>query len=122
MVLAAEWMLTCSWRADRCAAHELPWVLGHALSRKAIPGGTAKNDQSDAQHIAGLLRGGRLPQASVSPAAMRATRALRRRRMPLTRTRAALLAHVPNTNSPSHLPAIGQQIAYQATREGGTER
>jgi hypothetical protein len=43
---------------------------------KAIHGGTAKNDQIDSHKIAALLRGGLLPQASVSPAAMRATRDL----------------------------------------------
>jgi len=37
-----------------------------------------------------VLRGGMLPQASVSPAAMRATRDLLRRRTHLMRTRAEL--------------------------------
>ena len=44
---------------------------------------TAKNDRIDARKIAVLLRGGLLPPASVSPAARRATRALRWRRVPL---------------------------------------
>jgi hypothetical protein len=42
----------------------MPFVLGHALSLKAIHGGKAKNDKSDAHKIAVLLRGGMLPQAS----------------------------------------------------------
>src|SRR5262252_6508341 len=66
---------------------------------KAIHGGKAKNDKIDSQKIAVLLRGGMLPQASVYPAEMRATRDLLRRRMHLTRKRAELLAYVPNTNS-----------------------
>src|SRR6266436_3362630 len=61
---------------------------------KAIHGGKAKNDKIDSQKIAVLLRGGMLPQAYVSPAEMRATRDLLRRRMHLARKRGELLAHV----------------------------
>jgi hypothetical protein len=105
--------------ADLWAAAGIPFVLGHALSMKAVHGGTAKNDQIDAQKIAALLRGGMLPQASVSPAERRATRDLLRRRTPLRRKRAELLAHVPNTNSQYNLPEIGKKIAYNANRDGG---
>src|SRR5207244_3400405 len=110
------------WLADLCAAHGLPCVLGHALSMKAMHGGKAKNDQIDAHTIAVLLRGGMLPQASVSPAEMRATRDLLRRRLPLARTRGALLAHVHKTNSPYTLPAIGTKIASKTNRDGVAER
>jgi hypothetical protein len=55
---------------------------------KAIHGGKAKNDTIDAHKIAVLLPGGMVPQAYVYPAARRATRDLRRRRMPLMRQRA----------------------------------
>src|SRR5262245_57747064 len=89
---------------------------------KAIHGGQATNDKSDSQKIAALLRGGMLPQASVYPAAMRATRAVLRRRMQLAHKRAELLAHVQNTNSQYNLPAIGKKLAYKATRDGGAER
>ena len=122
IVLAAECMFTWYWLADLCADHGLPFVLGHALYMKAIHGGKAKNDTSDAQKIAVLLRGGMLPQAYVSPAAMRATRALLRRRMPLARKRGALLAHVHNTNSQDNLPTIGTNIAYTTNRDGVAER
>src|SRR5438132_10972762 len=89
---------------------------------KAIHGGKAKNDKIDSQKIAALRRGGMLPQASVYPAEMRATRDLVRRRTPLMRKRAALLAHVQNTNSQYNLPDIGKKIAYKANREGVAER
>jgi hypothetical protein len=85
---------------------------------KASHGGKAKNDKIAAQKIAVLLRGGMMPQAYVSPAAMRATRALLRRRGPLARKRAELLAHIHNTNSPYNLPERGQRRADQAHREG----
>jgi transposase len=89
---------------------------------KAIHGGKAKHDTIDSQKSAALLRGGMLPQAYVYPAAMRATRDLLRRRMPLAHKRAELLAHVQQTTSQDNLPAIGKKIAYQANREGVAER
>jgi Transposase IS116/IS110/IS902 family len=63
-----------------------------------------------------------LPQAYVSPAAMRATRDLLRRRMSLPRQRAELLAHIQHTHSPYNRPAIGQKLASQANRDGVAER
>jgi len=89
---------------------------------KAIHGGTAKHDTIDAHKIAILLRGGLLPQAYVYPAEMRATRDLLRRRMPRMRQRAALLAHLQQTNSPYNLPELGQKLADKANRDGVAER
>src|SRR5919199_6952312 len=74
-------MFTWYWLADLCTREGMPFVLGHALSMKAMHGGKAKNDKIDSQKSAVLLRGGRLPQAYGYPAAMRATRDLLRRRM-----------------------------------------
>jgi transposase len=122
IVVAVECLFTWYWLADLWADEGVPFVLGHALSMKAIHGGKAKNDQIDSHKIAALLRGGMLPQAYVYPAQMRATRDLLRRRMPLARKRAELLAHVQNTNSQSNLPAIGKKIASKANREGVAER
>ena len=122
LVVAVECIFTWYWLADLCAQEQIPFVLGHALSMKAIHGGKAKNDQIDAQNIAVLLRGGMLPQASVYPAAMRATRDLLRRRLHLTRKRAELLAHIQNTNSQYNLPEIGKKLAYKANRDGVVER
>ena len=122
IVLAAACLFPWYWLADLCAEHGIPFVLGHALSMKAIHGGKAKNDTIDAQKIAVLLRGGMLPQAYVYPAEMRATRDLLRRRMHLARTRGALLAHVHHTNSQDKLPAIGKKIASTANRDGVAER
>jgi transposase len=85
---------------------------------KAIHGGKAKNDKIDAHKSAVLLRGGMFPQASVYPAERRATRDLLRRRCPLVRKRAELLAHIQNTTSQYNLPEIGKKLAYKANREG----
>ena len=122
LVVCVECIFPWYWLADLCAREGIPFVLGHALSMKAMHGGKAKNDKIDAQKIAVLLRGGMLPQASVYPAAMRATRDLLRRRIHLTRKRAELLTHVQQTNSQYNLPEIGKKIAYKANRSGVAER
>jgi len=100
LVVCVACIFTWYWLADLCAREDIPFVLGQALSMKAIHGGQAKNARIDAQKIAGLLRGGMLPQAYVYPAAMRATRDLLRRRIALTRKRAALLGHIQQIHSP----------------------
>jgi transposase len=110
------------WLADLWARAGMPCVRGHALDMKAIHGGKATNDTIDSQNMAVLRRGGMLPPASVSPAALRATRDVLRPRMPLMRTRAALLAHVQQTHSQDNLPGLGKNSAYQAQRDGLAER
>jgi transposase len=122
IVVAVECIFTWSWLADLCAQHGLPFVLGHALYMQAIHGGKAKHDRIDAQKIAVLLRGGLLPQASVYPAEMRATRDLLRRRMHFMRKRAELLTHVQQTNSQDNLPEIGKKLAYKTNRTGVAAR
>ena len=122
LVIAVEGVFPWDWLADLGAREGLPFVRGHALSMTAIHGGTAKNDQMDAQKIALLLRGGMLPQAYGSPAELRATRDLLRRRRSLTRTRAELLAPIQHPNRQSNLPESGQKRADTATRTGVAAR
>src|SRR5712671_5713598 len=122
LVVGVECIFTWYWLADLCAKEGIAFVLGHALSMKAIHGGKAKNDKIDAHKIAVLLRGGMLPQAYVYPAEMRATRDLLCRRCHLVHKRAELLAHIHNTTSQYNLPAIGKKIAYKANRDGVAER
>ena len=122
LVVAVACLCPWYWLAALCAQEGIPCVLGHALYMKAIHGGKAKHDPIDSQNIAALRRGGLLPQASVDPAERRATRDLWRRRTPLMRHRAALLAPVQHTHRPDNLPEIGQQIADNATRDGVAER
>ena len=122
MVVAVEGLFTWSGLADRWAQAGRPVVLGHALDMPALPGGQAQNDTIDAQKSAVLLRGGRLPQAYVSPPAMRATRALRRRRRPWMRHRAERLTPRQHTTRPSHLPERGQKSADTANRDGVAEQ
>jgi len=117
-VVAGECIFTWYWLSDLCAREGIPFVLGQALSMKAIHGGKAQNDKIDAHKIAVLLRGGMIPRASVYPPEMRATRDLLRRRCHLMRKRAELLAHIQHTNSQYNLPEIGKKLAYKANREG----
>jgi transposase len=121
LVVCVEGLFTWYWLADLCAREGIPFVLGHALYMRAIHGGKAKNDKSDAHKIALWLRGGMLPQAYGYPVEMRATRALLRRRMHLMRKRAEWLAHIQTTNSQYHLPEIGKKLAYKANRQGVAE-
>ena len=107
---------------DLCAREGIPFVLGHALYMKSIHGGEAKHEKIDAHTIAVLPHGGMLLQASVYPAARRATRDLLRRCMSLTRKRAELLAHIQTTKSPYNLPEIGKKLVYQANGDGVAER
>ena len=90
LVVGVEGMFTWYWVADLCSKEGIAFVLGHALYRKAIHGGKAKNDKIEAQKSAVLLRGGMMPQADVYPAERRATRDVLRRRCHLARKRAEL--------------------------------
>jgi transposase len=119
VVVGGACMFTWYWLADLCQQEGMAFVLGHALYRKAIPGGKAKSDKIDAHKSAVLGRGGMCPQAYVYPAERRATRDLLRRRCHLVQKRAELLAHIYNTNSQYNLPEIGKKLAYKANREGG---
>jgi len=89
LVVAVAGLFPWSGLAALWAHAGMPCVFGQALSRQAIQGGKAKNAKIDAHKSAALLRGGLLPQASVSPAQRRAPRDLWRRRTPLRRQRAA---------------------------------
>ena len=122
LVVAVECMFPWYWLADLCPREGMALVLGPALYMTAIHGGKAKNDKIDSPKIAVLLRGGMLPPAYVDPAERRAPRDRLRRRMPLRRQRADLLAPVQHTNSQDNGPALGKKIAYKANRIGGAER
>jgi transposase len=122
IVLAVECIFTWYWIADFCAEYDIPFVLGHALYMKAIHGSKTKNDKTDSQKIAVLLRGGMIPMAYVYPAEMRATRDLLRRRMFFKHKRSELLAHIQNTRHQYLIPEFKQKIAYKKHRKGIAER
>jgi transposase len=121
LVVGVEGMFTWYWVADLCQKEGIAFVLGHALSMKAIHGGKAKNEKIDAHKIAVLLRGGMFPLAYGYPAELRAPRDLLRRRWHLARKRAELFAHIHNTTSQSNLPEIGKRLANKSTRQDVAE-
>jgi hypothetical protein len=94
IVITVECMFGWYGLADRCAEHHIPFVVGHALSRRVIHGGKAKIDRIDAAKLARLLRGSNFPLAYVYPKGMRATLDLLRRRMDLVHKRADLIAEL----------------------------
>jgi hypothetical protein len=102
VVVCVECMLTWYWFADLCGHERIPFVLGHALYMGAIHGGKAKHDRLASHKIAALLRGGLMPQASVSPRRRRARRDRLRRSNHLMHTRAEWPAHSQHTASQNH--------------------
>jgi len=122
LVVAVECMFTWYWLSDLCSREKIPFVLGHALYMKAIHGGKAKNDRIDANKLAVLMRGGMFPRAYVYPPKMRSTRDLLRRRMFLTRKRAALITHIKCTFAQYNLPEPEQNVSRVSQREGVAEQ
>src|SRR5437016_465574 len=49
LAVACECLFAWYWLADLCQGEGIPFVLGHALYMKAIHGGKAKHDASDAE-------------------------------------------------------------------------
>ena len=122
VVVCGACMFTWYWLADLCEDEGMPLALGHALSRRAIHGGNAKNDRIDSHKIAALLRGGLIPQAYVYPRRMRATRELLRRRHHLMHTRAELYARIQNPSSQYTLGDPVGRLATPQNRRGLLER
>ena len=118
LVVGVECIFSWYWLADLCAKEGIAFVLGHALYMRSIHGAKTKNDRIDSRKLAGLLRGGLLPQAYVYPAEMRATRDLMRRRLHFVRQRGQLLAHIQMTHHQYNLPSPGKRITYHSNREG----
>jgi transposase len=115
--IAVECLFAWYWVADLCAKEGIPFVLGHALYMKAIHGGKAKNDDSDAEKIARLLRGGNIPMAYVYPKGLRETRDLLRRRMHFVHKRAELITHIQILNAQNNLPDFGKKLIYAKNRK-----
>jgi transposase len=116
VVIGVECMFGWYWLADRCAEHDIPFVVGHALYMRLIHKAKAKNDKIDANKIARLLRGGNFPLSYTYPKGMRETRDLLRRRMYLVHKRAELITHLEILNAQNNLPPFGKKLAYAANR------
>jgi transposase len=116
LVLGVGCLFAWYWLADLCQEQDIAFVLGHALYMKAIHGGKAKNDKSDAGKLARLLRGGTFPLAYAYPKGMRETRDLLRRRTYLVRQRAELLTHLQILNAQYNLAPFPKKRSFAANR------
>jgi transposase len=116
IVIGVECMFGWYWLADRCAEHDIPFVVGHALYMRLIHGAKAKNDRIDANKIAHLLKGGNFPLSYSYPKGMRETRDLLRRRMYLVHKRAELITHLEILNAQNNLPPFGKKLGYAGNR------
>lgn len=103
VIVGVECMHCWYWLSDLCEAHDIDFIVGHALYMKAIHGGKAKSDRIDSYKIAKLLRGGNFPLAYRYPQQLRATRDLLRRRHHLMRYTSQLKAHVSNSKAQYNL-------------------
>jgi transposase len=103
-------------RADRCAEHNIPFVVGHALYMKLIHGGKARSDRSDANKIAHLRNGGNFPLSDAYPKGTRETRDRFRRRMCLVPKRAERITHLGMLNAQNNRPPFGKKLSYAANR------
>lgn len=75
---------------DFCVDHNINFVLGHALSMRAISQAKVKNDRVDSQRIADLMRTNLLPEAYTCPVEYRDARDLMRKRSRLVQKRTDL--------------------------------
>jgi transposase len=88
--VALEAAFGWEWLADLLAEEGLELHLAHPRHTKAIAAARVKTDAVDARTLAHLLRADLLPEAYISPPALREQRELIRHRIALTRVRTAL--------------------------------
>ena len=122
LIVGVESTYAWYWLADLCEDEGIHFLLGHALYLKAVHGGKTKNDKIDSKTLAFILRGGNFPVAFVYPRKMRSTRDLLRRRMYLVRKRAAVMAHMQNTNSQYNLGPFEKRLKCKSNRLGIVDR
>ena len=111
LTVCCECMFGWYWLADACRAHNLNFVLAHALYLHLIHGGKNKNDRLDSEKITHLLRSNLIPPSYIYPADKRPLRALLRQRIYYVWRRSELLARIH-----SH------QLAYNRTPPKQTRR
>jgi transposase len=94
LTVCCECTFNWYWLADACQEAGITFVLGHALYMKAIHGSKTKNDRTDSEKIAHLLRSNLIPPGYAYPAEKRPLRMLLRRRTYFVWKRSELLAQM----------------------------
>jgi len=102
--------------ADLCEDAGIPFVLGHAFYMKAIHHAKVKNDRTDSETIASLLRGNLLPTGYVCRRQIRSVRDLFRRRIYLVEQRAALEAHLTELGHLYNFTATSREFKRRTGR------
>jgi transposase len=120
LLVACECMHCWYWLADTCRDENIAFVLGHALSMKAVHGCKTKCDRKDAEAIARLLKGGNFPPAYAYPRERRGLRDLLRARLRLVRQRAHLYGHVHTARRQANLPPVSSDVKYKSKRDACT--
>ena len=115
LTVCAECLFGWSWLADDCQDAGLPFVLAHALYRKAIHGGKHKNDRLDSEKIAHLLRTNFIPPGYVYPAEKRPLRALLRQRLLYVWNRTELLSRLQSHQLAYNRPTCRQTLYNRAS-------
>jgi transposase len=121
VVVACECVHTWYWLADLCAAHQVPFLLGHAFGMRAVHQCKTKSDPHDARNIALLLKGGVLPLAYPYPAQRRSLRDLLRARLRFVRLRARTYGHVHTALRQLNLPPVSNDVKYKSKRQAIAE-
>ena len=101
------------WLVDGLNAHGYPVHLANTAAVPQYDGLKYSGDESDARHLAHLLRLGILPEGYIYPHAERAVRDLLRRRFQLVRMAVGLMLSVQSTWA-RH---TGQRISANAVRQ-----
>ena len=94
--IAVESTFNWYWLVDGLQAAGYKVHLANTIAIKTYDGLKHSNDETDAQHLAHLLRLGILPTGTILPAEQRAVRDLARKRMQLVRSRTSHILAVEN--------------------------
>ena len=122
LVVAVECIFPWYGLADLCAREDIPFVLGHALSMKAIHGGKANKRYDRRSEDCRTPAGGHVATGVRLSCRYAGDSGAAPAPEPLVRKRAELLTHVQQTNRQYTVPEIGTAIAYKTNRPGVAER
>ena len=105
------------WLVDGLQAAGFKVHLANTTAIKKYAGLKHSGDETDARHLAHLLRLGILPTGSILPPAQRAVRDLARKRMQLVRSRTTHILAVENITARQHGARISSNQVKRLTAE-----
>jgi transposase len=105
------------WLVDGLQAAGFKVHLANPTAIKQYDGLKHSGDETDARHLAQVLRLGILPTGTILPPAQRAVRDLSRKRMQLVRSRTAQILAVENITARQHRTRISSHQVKRLTAE-----